>query len=71
MQLGGYAGLLDDFPDSAMIIAIHPFIETNPDLTVKTKRIDCNKLYNLTKEFNTLVDKWYDVKQYKKDIGGY
>jgi hypothetical protein len=71
LQLGGYAGLLEDFPDKAMIISIHPFIETNPNLEVKTKVIDCNKLYNLTKEFNTLVDKWWDIKQYKKDIGGY
>jgi hypothetical protein len=70
LQLGGYAGLLDEFPDGAMIIAIHPYIEANPDLIPKTKKIDSDELYKLTQQFNVLVDKWYNAEQYKGELFG-
>lgn len=70
LQLGGYAGLLDNYPDGGMVISIHPFLETNPDLNVKTKKIDSSKLYKYTEEFNILVDKWYDAENYRKEICG-
>jgi hypothetical protein len=70
LQLGGYAGLLDNYPDGGMVISIHPFLETNPELNVKTKKIDSSKLYKYTEEFNILVDKWHDAENYRKEICG-
>lgn len=67
LQLGGYAGLCEEYPDKGMIIALHPFIETNPDLKIKMKKIDDKKLFKYTEQFNTLVAKWYEAEEYKRN----